>query len=157
MIKEILTYKDNKDTLTQISEPVKEITEEIKTWIQDLKDTLNAHPEGAVGISAVQIGFLKRICVIKYNNQIYTLINPVITKTRGEIDFVEGCLSVPELSTDTKRYQKVWCTYLDEEGKEKELADGGLCSVIIQHELDHMDGHCPLFAAYEEAYKNEQN
>ena len=157
MIREILTYDKNKDILTQISNPVTMITDEIRALIQDLKDTLAAHPNGGVGISAVQIGELKRICIIKYNNQIYTLINPIITKTRGEIDFIEGCLSVPELSTDTKRFQKVWCTYMDEEGRTRELADGGLCSVIIQHELDHLDGHCPLFTAYEEAYKNEQN
>lgn len=156
MVKEILTYDKNKDILIQKSEPVIMITDEIKNIIQDLKDTLEAHPEGA-GISAVQIGELKRICVIKYNNQIYTLINPVIAKTRGEIDYVEGCLSVPSLSTNVKRFQKVWCIYLDEEGKERELSDGGLCSIIIQHELDHFRGECPLFAAYEEAYKDEQN
>ena len=144
MVRDILIYKDNKEKLTQKSEEVKEITEEIKILIQDLKDTLNIHKDG-VGISAIQIGIPKQVCVIKINNQIYTLINPKITRTRGEVFFEEGCLSVPNKIVKVKRAQKVWCTYTNEEGKEKELSEGGLCSIIIQHELDHFEGTCPLF------------
>ena len=63
MIKEILTYPNNKDILTQKSVEVEDInTQEIKDLIQDLKDTLNN--TAGVGISAVQIGELKRICLI---------------------------------------------------------------------------------------------
>ena len=154
MIKEILTYDKNKELLTKKSQEADINAEETPVVIQDLKDTL-ASQEYGVGISAIQLGVPLRICVIKYNNQIYSLINPVITKTRGEVEFTEGCLSVPELSVTTKRAQKVWCEYTDENGRKKELADGGLCSVIIQHELDHFEGNCPLFARYEEVHTNE--
>ena len=58
MIKEILTYPNNKDILTQKSVEVEDINaQEIKDLIQDLKDTLNS--TAGVGISAVQIGELK--------------------------------------------------------------------------------------------------
>ena len=77
MIKKILTYPQDKDILLQKSEEVKNI-EEVKELIQDMKDTLNSEESGA-GISAVQIGVLKRVCVIKYDNKEYVLINPVIT------------------------------------------------------------------------------
>lgn len=143
MIKEILTYPTNKDILTSKSVEVEEINDEIKNLIQDLKDTLN-NTTGC-GISAVQIGELKRICLIKINGQIKTLINPVITKTRGEVEFREGCLSAPDVATTTKRAQKVWVDYIDENGRKRELADGGLCSIIVQHELDHFDGWCEVF------------
>lgn len=143
MIKEILTYPTNKDILTSKSVEVEEINDEIKNLIQDLKDTLN-NTTGC-GISAVQIGELKRICLIKINGQIKTLINPVITKTRGEVEFREGCLSAPDVATTTKRAQKVWVDYIDENGRKRELADGGLCSIIVQHELDHFDGWCGVF------------
>lgn len=156
MVKEILTYDKNKDVLIQRSEEVTEINNEIKNLIQDLKDTLAIYGDG-VGISAIQIGVPKKICIVKYNNQTYTLINPIITRTRGEIEFVEGCLSVPDTSVEVKRAQKVWCSYKNENGEEREISDGGLCSVIIQHELDHFEGHCPLFDAYEEAHKDESN
>lgn len=143
MIKEILTYPTNKDILISKSVEVEEINDEIKNLIQDLKDTLN-NTTGC-GISAVQIGELKRICLIKINGQIKTLINPVITKTRGEVEFREGCLSAPDVATTTKRAQKVWVDYIDENGRKRELADGGLCSIIVQHELDHFDGWCEVF------------
>ena len=143
MIKEILIYPKDKEILTQVSTDV-EKDEDVKEIIQDLKDTLKNTADG-YGLSAIQIGIPKRICVIKYNNQFITLINPVITRRRGEVYFDEGCLSVPKMVVTAKRFQKVWCTYLNEEGQEEEIAEGGLCSIIIQHELDHFDGHCRVF------------
>lgn len=154
MIKEVLMYSENKDILTQKSQKVDEITEEVKCIIQDLKDTLEVQKYG-VGLSAIQIGIPMQICTIKYNSKIYTLINPTITRTRGTIEYEEGCLSVPELSVKIPRAEKVWCDYIDENGNKKELAQGGLLSVIIQHELDHFKGECPLFNKYEEVYKSE--
>ena len=147
MVKQILTYPVNKDILTQKSIEVlqEEIqTQEIKDLIQDLKDTL-LNTKSGCGISAVQIGVLKRICIIKYNNKLYTLINPKITRQRGEKIFREGCLSAPGIFVQVTRFQKVWCSYLDENGEEQEISEGGLCSIIIQHELDHFEGWCEVF------------
>ena len=143
MVKEILIYPESKEILTQKSEEVGDINEEIKNIIEDLNDTLNNST--GCGISAIQIGIPKRICIIKYNNENIVMINPKITNARGEVYFREGCLSAPDLYTNVKRAQKVWCSYLDENGREKEIAQGGLCSVIIQHELDHFDGWCEVF------------
>lgn len=151
MKKEILTYLNNKEILTQTSETVKDINDEIKTVIQDMKDTLLS--TNGVGISAVQIGVLKRICIIKHNNNLITMINPKITRIRGEKIFKEGCLSAPEEYRDVKRGDKVWCTYIDENGNEKEIAQGGLCSIIIQHELDHFEGWCEVFNNLKEKEK----
>ena len=142
MVRKVLTCPENKDILTQKS--VETTPEECKDLIQDLKDTLHASEEG-VGISAVQIGELKRVCVIHYNRKDIVMINPKITRKRGEIISHEGCLSVPGKYGDFKRAQKVWCTYIDENGKEREIAEGGLLSRIIQHELDHLDGWCVVF------------
>lgn len=143
MVKEILIYPESKEILTQKSEEVGDINEEIKNIIEDLNDTLN--DSTGCGISAIQIGIPKRICIIKYNNENIVMINPKITNARGEVYFREGCLSAPGFYTNVKRAQKVWCSYLDENGREREIAQGGLCSVIIQHELDHFDGWCEVF------------
>ena len=144
-VKRILNFKDEEDKkiLTSISEPVVEVNDEIKEIIQDMKDTLNNTKTG-VGLSAVQIGVLKQICIVKYNGKIYTLINPTVTKTRGEVIFREGCLSVPGVYTEVKRFQKVWVDYIDEEGKTREEAQGGLFSVVVQHEMDHFKGECEV-------------
>ena len=142
MIKEILIYPKDKDILTMKSENVKE--EDISDLIQDLKDTLHNTKHG-VGISAIQIGIPKRVCLIHANAKDIILINPVITRKRGEIDSQEGCLSVPEKYGKFKRAQKVWVDYISEDESKKELAEGGFVSRVVQHELDHMDGWCPVF------------
>ena len=73
------------------------------------------------------------------------MINPVITRSRGSQKFLEGCLSVPGKYVEVERAQKVWCTYTDENGDIKEIAEGGRMSNIIQHELDHFQGICKVY------------
>ena len=143
MIQKILTYPKDKEILTKKSLEVENISE-VQNLIQDMKDTLH-NTENGVGISAVQIGVLKRICVIHYNGKDIVMINPVITRTRGETNSVEGCLSNPDVYGTFKRAEKVWCTYTDENGKQKQIAEGGFMSRVIQHELEHFDGWCKVF------------
>ena len=149
MIRQILIYPRDKSILTQKSEKIEEIDDSIHTLIEDLKETLHKEKLG-VGISAVQVGELKRLCIVKYNNQDIVLINPEITRKRGEVISREGCLSAPDTYTYVPRAQKIWCTYTDENGNEKELSDGGKLSIIVQHEVDHLDGWCKVFDAVEE-------
>lgn len=145
MIKDILLYENEKDRAILTQKSTETTIEESKQLIEDLRDTLNASKNGC-GISAVQIGELKRVCIIKHNDKEIVMINPVITRTRGEVNSEEGCLSVPHLFGTFKRAQKVWCEYTDGNGNRKEIAEGGLCSRIIQHELEHMDGWCEVFS-----------
>lgn len=147
MIKEILTYPENKEILTTKSQEViisGENKEDVSELIQDLKDTLHNTKSG-VGISAVQIGVLKRVCIVSHNGKDIAMINPIITRKRGEVDSQEGCLSAPERYGTFKRAEKVWCEYYDENGNKKEIAEGGFVSKIIQHELDHFEGWCVVF------------
>lgn len=145
MIKRILNYKNEEDKkiLSQKSETVKNI-DEVKDLIQDLKDTLHAIPD-AKGLSAIQLGINKRICICSWGGDEVLLINPVITRCRGEQEYLEGCLSVPGVYKKVTRFQKVWCSYLDENGEQQEIAQGGRMSDIIQHELDHFEGECKLY------------
>lgn len=154
MIKKILTYPQDREILTLHSELVSDITcEETQTIIQDLKDTL-AEDKSGVGISAIQIGVPKRICVIRYGGKPFAMINPEITWRRsgpsGIKKFKEGCLSAPGVFTYVERPQKVVCKYYDEKGDVQEIAEGGWMSAIIQHELDHFDGWCEVFDAVKE-------
>lgn len=144
-VKRILMFNNEEDRkiLQSKSMPVIMIDDEIKDLIQDMKDTL-LNTQTGVGLSAVQIGSLKQICVIKYCTKLYTLINPIITRRRGEIIFNEGCLSVPGVFVNVPRSQKVWVTYMDENGETQQIDQGGLFSVIVQHELDHFKGTCAV-------------
>lgn len=143
MIKKILTYPEDKEILTTKSIKVENI-EEVRELIKDLKDTLHATDLGK-GISAIQIGIPKQVCICSWGGKEIVMINPIITRTRGKQDFSEGCLSAPGKFKIVPRFQKVWCTFIDENGEIKEIADGGRMSNIIQHELDHFKGDCPLF------------
>lgn len=145
MIKRVLNYKneEDKEILSQKSETVENI-DEIKDLIQDLKDTLHAIPD-AKGLSAIQLGINKRVCICSWGGNEILLINPVIIRSRGEKEYLEGCLSVPGIYKKVKRFQKVWCSYLDENGEQQEIAQGGRMSDIIQHELDHFEGECKLY------------
>ena len=146
MIKRILNYRneEDKEILSQKSETVENI-DEVKDLIQDLKDTLHAIPD-AKGLSAIQLGINKRICICSWGGDEVLLINPVITRSRGEQEYLEGCLSVPGVYKKVTRFQKVWCSYLDENGEQQEIAQGGRMSDIIQHELDHFEGECKLYS-----------
>jgi len=150
MVKTVLTYPKDKDILTQKSEEVTEFTNDVKETIQDLIDTVKFM--GGAGISAIQIGKPYKICVINWGG-IYVLVNPKVTRSRGTHTMREGCLSVPGLYVETTRPQKVWITALNENGEEYEYAEGGNGSYIALHELDHFEGKCTLFEAYEEAVK----
>lgn len=145
MIKRILNYRneEDKEILSQKSETVENI-DEVKDLIQDLKDTLHAIPD-AKGLSAIQLGINKRICICSWGGDEVLLINPVITHSRGKQEYLEGCLSVPGVYKKITRFQKVWCSYLDENGEQQEIAQGGRMSDIIQHELDHFEGECKLY------------
>lgn len=145
MIKRILNYnnEEDKEILSQKSETVENI-EEIKDLIQDLKDTLHAIPD-ARGLSAIQLGVNKKVCICLWGGDEVLLINPVITRSRGEQEYLEGCLSMPGVYKKVTRFQKVWCSYLDENGQQQEIAQGGRMSDIIQHELDHFEGECKLY------------
>lgn len=145
MIKRVLNYgnEEDKEILSQKSETVENI-DEVKDLIQDLKDTLHAIPD-AKGLSAIQLGINKRVCICSWSGDEVLLINPVITHSRGEQEYLEGCLSVPGVYKKVTRFQKVWCSYLDENGEQQEIAQGGRMSDIIQHELDHFEGKCKLY------------
>lgn len=142
MIKKILNYynEEDKQILSKVSEKVTNI-EEVRDLIQDLKDTLHNTSNGK-GMSAIQIGELKRVCICSWAGQEIVMVNPVITRTRGKQLYSEGCLSVPGVFKEIERAQKVWCTYTDEDGNTREIAEGGRMSDIIQHELDHFEGSC---------------
>ena len=95
-----------------------------------------------VGLSAVQVGILKRLVVIDlYDDKgPIKLVNPVILKTKGEQEVEEGCLSFPNKYAKMIRPAEVVAEALDENGKKIKIKAKGLLAQAICHELDHLDG-----------------
>lgn len=138
----IIRYPD--PVLKKKAEPVREITWEIKRLVDDMAETMYAAP--GVGLAAPQIGRSIRVIVIDVNpkeeekRDLITLINPEIIEHSGDIAWEEGCLSIPDYSSDVKRAERVVVKGLDINGNERVVVGEGLLSVVLQHEIDHLDG-----------------
>ena len=125
------------------SAPIEEIDDELQQLIEDMIETMYAAP--GVGLAAPQVGISKRLAVIDISVReetvpLLVLINPVILKREGEIEFEEGCLSVPDYTAKVKRSESLVLSALDRSGQQVEIETGGLLSIAIQHEIDHLDG-----------------
>jgi peptide deformylase len=68
------------------------------------------------------------------------LINPCIVKSEGEIEFEEGCLSIPDYTAKVKRAENLVVRADDRDGNEVEIEAGGILAIALQHEIDHLDG-----------------
>jgi peptide deformylase len=68
------------------------------------------------------------------------LINPRITLKEGTRKSEEGCLSLPGLTVEVDRFEKVVVEAQSHDGQDKRIEAEGLLSVALQHEIDHLDG-----------------
>ena len=116
------------------------LTDKIQDLIDDLIDTM--HEYNGVGLSAVQVGVLKRIAVvdIEDDNGEFVFINPVIIKTKGEKECDEGCLSFPNQFGKVKRPIEIVVEYYNREGKKVKTKAKDLFAQAICHECDHLEG-----------------
>lgn len=118
--------------------------------IRDLCNTLEAkeNPRG-VGLSAVQIGVLARVIVIRDpNKELVPLINPEIIwrsnkgfwKPSKRKNPLEGCLSIPGIWGQVKRDPYIKVAYQNREGKTITKSFRNFPAIVVQHEIDHCDG-----------------
>ncbi|PNV62394.1 peptide deformylase [Clostridium sp. chh4-2] len=125
--------------LKKICKEVKTVDDRIRMLLDDMMDTLHAFPNGAA-LAANQVGIMKRLVVIDYEDQYLKLVNPKIIGTSGEQECLEGCLSFPERFGKTIRPQTVTIQALDENGKELILTGEGEMAKCFCHEIEHLDG-----------------
>ena len=134
-LRSIVTDED--PFLKKKSRPVTEITDRIRTLVEDMIDTM--HEADGVGIAAPQVGVLRRVAVVEVEEQ-YVLINPVITEMDGDQFNEEACLSVPGRAGKVHRPTRVVCECIDLDGNPQVYEVEGLTAVCFCHEIDHLDG-----------------
>lgn len=125
-----------------LRESAKEVTvfhKKIYNLIDSMKTTLDFRDDGAA-LAANQVGVLKKITVIDYENEYFEMINPEIIDCRGEIIDYEGCLSYPGYFGLVPRYEQITVKYSDRNGKQNLIERKGKMARCIQHEMDHLDG-----------------
>ena len=149
-ILKILEYPD--PFLAQKARPVEQIDKKTLKLIEDMAETMLDAP--GVGLAAPQVGSNLRLIVYDPDagmetegekstpkKNVTALINPEIISASGQtISKNEACLSVPDYSADVKRYEKVTVKAQNKEGKNLEFTTDGIHAVIMQHEIDHLDG-----------------
>lgn len=136
-LRDIVTGREN-PTLRKKAREVKSITKRTLTLLDDMRETM--HHDDGVGLAAPQVGVLRRIAVIEYEDDYFEIINPVITKQNGEEIEDEGCLSVPGIRGLVKRPYSITVKYMDRDGKDQEIELADIRARIFCHEIDHLDG-----------------
>lgn len=122
---------------------VTEIDESVEKLVKDLVDSL-PRPGGA-GLSANQVGILKRVFVYEDQGEVKACINPRLVSASEETgEELEGCLSLPGVAVPVARHLSLVLEYLDLEGKTRRLEAEGWLARVFQHELDHLDGRLIL-------------
>lgn len=137
----IRTMRLEKDEiLRKKSREVDIIDDKIQTLIDDMIETMYKY--NGVGLSAVQVGVLKRVVVIDIEDGegVKVFINPKITSTKGEHEVEEGCLSFPNEYAKVVRPKELTVEALDREGKKFKLKAKDLLAQAVAHEIDHLDG-----------------
>lgn len=106
---------------------------------QDLKDTLEAHREGCVGMAANMIGLNKRIIIFDDHGSAAVMFNPELVKCSGAYETEEGCLSLSGVRK-TRRWRQIKVRYQNERFETRLKTYTGFTAQIIQHEIDHCNG-----------------
>ncbi len=155
-IRPLIIRPDSKLRLT--SEPVKDITDEIRRLADDMLDTMYDAP--GVGLAAIQIGVPVRMVTMDVSKsdderQPLVLINPeILWASEEKRVYEEGCLSIPEYYEEVERPDRVRFRYMNLQGETVEQDADGLMATCVQHEIDHLNG--VLFIDYLSKLKRDR-
>jgi len=138
-------YLYGSDILREKAAEVKTVTDGLRKFINDMKETM--HAADAIGLAANQVGKSKRIIVVDISeteegkdDPPLVMINPVVISAKGKWKMEEGCLSLPEIREAITRPETVGIRFRDEEFSVVEREFSGLFGRVILHEMDHLIG-----------------
>jgi peptide deformylase len=129
---------DTDPILHKVAEPVTEFDMELWNLCKSMHQTMVAND--GIGLAAPQVGISKRIIVVGFSRLELAYINPQIVDASGKKISTEGCLSFPGLFLSVQRATSVVVKFQDVEGVWKELEANGMHAVVLQHEIDHLNG-----------------
>lgn len=121
--------------INAVSEPLND-SDNKELLFQQLDAELKNSSTPGVGLAAVQIGVVKRAAIIRTPTTTLNIWNPQIVDTDGELVSPEGCLSFPGVTRSVRRAKEVTL----ENGDGRKYVLYGIDAIVVQHEVDHMDG-----------------
>ena len=137
----ILIFPDPR--LRTVAKAVEKFDVSLKKLTDDMLETM--YEGSGIGLAATQVDVHKRVIVVDISekkDEPLVLINPVLKKV---IDpelktYSEGCLSVPGFYEELERPSEIEISFQDVNGQDHTLIANGLLSVVVQHEMDHLEG-----------------
>jgi peptide deformylase len=139
---DIVTYPD--DFLLKPTKSVENIDDDLQQFIGRMAETMYA--ANGVGLAAIQVGKSRSLIIYDIKQQengrkLDVLINPRIIEMEGQtISEGEGCLSVPDYRSNVKRAERILVEGFDREGKPERIEAEGMLAIVLQHEIDHLNG-----------------
>ena len=138
--RKIITLNDEgSEVLHKICKKVEKFDDRLANLIDDMKDTLNL--VDGLGLAAPQIGILKRVAIVRYEDKEYEVVNPTILKTEGSSIDDEGCLSVSDQRGLVERPDYIKVEFFDRHGNKQTVEADGYFARVFFHEIDHLDGN----------------
>lgn len=133
---DIVLYPD--PILFEKAKAVDKITDDIKQQAQRMEKLMI--DASGVGLAAPQIGISNRVIVVKIDDEVLTMVNPLILSAKHYFYTSEACLSLPGIIGDVRRARQVRVLYTDLNGETiiRDFKDAK--AVCVQHEIDHLDG-----------------
>ena len=127
--------------LRKVSKPIEQFDEKLQQLIDDMFETM--YQANGVGLAAPQIGINIRLSVIDIigdKKDQLVLINPEIIAKEGEVQYQEGCLSIPGVYESVTRAEHVTIRAQNAKGEFFEKSGKGVLGECFQHEIDHLNG-----------------
>lgn len=111
------------------------------TVIGQMDSILDILDDQAAGLAAVQVGYPKRIFLLRQNKVNRAFINPVVlSKSKESKRDGEACLSLPGMGAVFKRPKRVTLQYHDLDGSTHTEEFTGFWARAVMHEMDHLNG-----------------
>lgn len=117
-------------------------TEEGTEIINKIKEVMEANPE-LIALAAPQIGINKRIFCLRFNDQIKTFINPIITKKKGLNIVIETCASLPGKEIVIGRPEEITAVYYNDEFNYEDNKLLGVGASFFDQQAQILDGVLP--------------
>lgn len=125
---------------------VENVDEALDAFIDDMVETM--YEAKGIGLAAPQVGRSIRLAVIDCpdsedyvrGKNLIILINPEITERYGNTISNEGCLSLPGLTVEVPRFERVVVRALNRKMEGIVIEGEGLLAIALQHEIDHLNG-----------------
>ncbi len=138
---DLVLYPDKR--LNQVAEFVTDFGGELAEQAQQM--LVDVKRFKGYALAAPQVGVNKRFFVVSDHPGLavgpLVVCNPIIAlSTDAKIRFKESCLSLPGIAAWNERYPTVKLHFQDVNGEQLYLEADGLLAIVLQHELDHLDG-----------------